>query len=184
MLVNKYTLIITIISLLIPFHYFFSIAYSQQNQTSTAQSEIQQGVGPFVKDPNLKVETVVSGLDLPTSMAFLGPNDFLVLEQHKGTVQRVTDGKILDKPLLNVNVSSEFFQGMLGIAVAKHTGGPTYVFLCFTQAKGINGGPAVGNSLYRFELVENKLINPKLLLNLPGAPGTQNNGGRSYTWSR
>jgi aldose sugar dehydrogenase len=99
MLVNKYTLIITIISLLIPFHYFFSIAYSQQNQTSTAQSEIQQGVGPFVKDPNLKVETVVSGLDLPTSMAFLGPNDFLVLEQHKGTVQRVTDGKILDKPI-------------------------------------------------------------------------------------
>ena len=130
-----------------------------------------------MKDPNLKVETVVSGLDLPTSMAFLGPNDFLVLEQHKGTVQRVTDGKILDKPLLNVNVSSEFFQGMLGIAVAKHTGGPTYVFLCFTQAKGMNGGPAVGNSLYRFELVENKLINPKLLLNLPGAPGTQNNGG-------
>jgi aldose sugar dehydrogenase len=177
MLVNKYTLIIAIMSLLIPFHYFFSIAYSQQNQTSTAQSEIQQGVGPFVKDPNLKVETVVSGLDLPTSMAFLGPNDFLVLEQHKGTVQRVTDGKILDKPLLNVNVSSEFFQGMLGIAVAKHTGGPTYVFLCFTQAKGMNGGPAVGNSLYRYELVDNKLINPKLLLNLPGGPATENNGG-------
>jgi glucose/arabinose dehydrogenase len=72
---------IIMISLLIPFHYFFSTAYSQQNQNSTAQSEMQQGIGPSVKDPNLKVETVVSGLDLPTSMAFLGPNNFLVLEQ-------------------------------------------------------------------------------------------------------
>jgi glucose/arabinose dehydrogenase len=165
------------ISLLVPFHYFFSPAYSQQNQNSTVQSEMQQGIGPSVKDPNLKVETVVSGLDLPTSMAFLGPNDFLVLEQHKGTVQRVTDGKILDRPLLNVNVSSEFFQGMLGIAVATHTGGPTYVFLCYTQAKGVNGGPAAGNNLYRYELVDNKLTNPKHLLSLPGGPATENNGG-------
>src|SRR5437899_426332 len=40
---------------------------------------MQQGIGPSVKDPNLTVETVVSGLDLPTSMDFLGPDDFLVL---------------------------------------------------------------------------------------------------------
>lgn len=163
---------------MIPFRGYISTTYSQQqNQSSTYSSETQQVVGPIVKDPNLKVEKVISGLDLPTSMAFLGPNDFLVLEQHKGTVQRVTDGKILDKRLLNVNVSDEFFQGMLGIAVAKHVGGPTYVFLYYTQAIGKNGGPAAGNKLYRYELIDNKLTNPKLLLNLPGGPGTENNGG-------
>jgi glucose/arabinose dehydrogenase len=131
-----------------------------------------------VKDPNLRVEKVISGLDLPTSMAFLGPNDFLVLEQHNGTVLRVTDGKILEKPLLNVSVSNGFYQGMLGIAVARHTNGTTYVFLYYTEAKGKNGGPVLGNNLYRYELVNNKLINPKLLLNLPGTSDAKDNGGK------
>jgi len=76
-----------------------------------------------------------------------------------------------------VNVPNGLYQGMLGIAVAKHTGGPTYVFLYYTQAIGKNGGPAAGNKLYRYELVNNNLINPKLLLNLPGGPDTENNGG-------
>src|SRR5689334_24589015 len=42
--------------------------------------------GPTVNDPSLRVERVVSGeLRIPTSMAFLGPNDILVLEKNKGT---------------------------------------------------------------------------------------------------
>src|SRR5262249_48978611 len=35
-----------------------------------------------------------------------------------------------------------------------------------------------GNRLYRFELVGNKLINPKLLLELPSVPDTVHNGGK------
>ena len=38
----------------------------------------------------------------PTNMAFLGPNDILVLEKDKGTAP--SDGKILGEPLLDVNV--------------------------------------------------------------------------------
>jgi hypothetical protein len=34
--------------------------------------------GPAVVDPNLRVRTVVDGLVTPSSIAFLGPNDFLV----------------------------------------------------------------------------------------------------------
>ena len=100
-------------------------------------------------------------------MAFLGPNDFLVLEQHNGNVQRVIDGKILDKPLLNVNVSNGFYQGMLGIAVAKHTGGQHMYSILYTGHRK-EWRSSTGNKLYRYELVNNKLINPKLLLNLPG----------------
>ena len=36
---------------------------------------------PTIKDTNLKVSTVATGLSSPTSMAFLGPNDILVLEK-------------------------------------------------------------------------------------------------------
>ena len=35
----------------------------------------------IINYPTLKVEEVVRGLDLPTTMAFLGPNDILVLEK-------------------------------------------------------------------------------------------------------
>ena len=52
----------------------------------------------IAKDPNLKVELVTQGLRSPTSMAFLGPNDILVLEKESGTVQRVIDGKMLHNP--------------------------------------------------------------------------------------
>jgi hypothetical protein len=36
---------------------------------------------PIIQDSNLKVEEVVGGLELPTSMAFLGQDDILVLEK-------------------------------------------------------------------------------------------------------
>ena len=40
--------------------------------------------GPTVNDQSLRVERVVSGaLKIPTSMAFLGPNDILVLKRIK-----------------------------------------------------------------------------------------------------
>ena len=43
---------------------------------------------PIINDPNLKAEVITKGLQNPTSMAFLGPNDILVLEKDQGTVQR------------------------------------------------------------------------------------------------
>ena len=49
-------------------------------------------------------------------MAFLGPDDFLILEK-SGTVKRVTNGKVLDKPLLQVDVNEKDERGLLGIAV-------------------------------------------------------------------
>src|SRR5918912_3174217 len=96
----------------------------------------------IAKDPNLKVELVASGLKLPTSMAFLGPNDILVLEKESGTVQRITNGQMLPQPLLQVPVSTTSERGMLGIAIAKHNNnnGPTYIFLYYTKAGGGGGG--------------------------------------------
>jgi glucose/arabinose dehydrogenase len=64
---------------------------------------------PYISDSNLKVEQVVEGLEAPTTMAFLGPEDFLVLEKDKGTVLRVTNGITLDKPLLDVNVANWYW---------------------------------------------------------------------------
>jgi glucose/arabinose dehydrogenase len=120
-------------------------------------------------------------------MAFLGPNDILVLEKNNGTVQRIVNGKMLPQPLLDVDVTNQGERGMLGIAVApKHEKNqPTYVFLYFTEAKSKDGEDVregqkpLGNRLYRYELADNntKLVNPKLLLDLPGSPIPFHNGG-------
>src|ERR671926_1339820 len=154
-----------------------------------------------IDDPNLKYEVVASGLKSPTTMAFLGPNDILVNEKLNGTVQRIIDGKIQPQPVLDVSVANKNERGMLGIAVAKSnstandnkvSSSPTYVFVSYTETKveGSDicpkpsycepGRDPLGNRLYRYEFDNNtgKLVNPKLLLDLPAVPGPGHNAGK------
>ena len=158
---------------------------------------IQSPQGPIINDPKLKAEVVFRGVNFPTSMAFLGPNDILLLQKNNGTVQRIVNGKIFSKPLLGVNVATQTERGLLGIAVTNirnnnNTGNnstnirPTsYVFLYYTQSGGGKTGDDTSgniepecNCLYRYELLNNTLANPKLLLSLPAIPGPYHNGGK------
>jgi glucose/arabinose dehydrogenase len=153
-------------------------AYAQEE---FRQREFSENGDPQLADSHLKVEEVAGGLDTPTTMAFLGPNDILVLEKDKGTVQRVVNGKILGEPLLDVNVANSVERCMCGIAISKHDS-KTYVFLYYTEINGKDGEDRQGkepsaNRLYRYELVGNKLVDPLLLLDLPANPGPRHNGG-------
>ena len=141
--------------------------------------------GPVVSDPNLRIKIVAEGLQSPTAMAFLGPNDFLVAEQNLGTIKRIVNDTILPQPLLRVNVGNEPDWGLLGLAVQKNRTDNklTYVFVYYTETEraGADHGKALGNRLYRYQLSEDgsKLINPTLLLDLPTAGGavSYHNGG-------
>src|SRR5690606_27954453 len=90
--------------------------------------------GPTVKDNNLVVEKIVDGLNIPTSMAFLGPNDLLVTEKETGRVIHIVDGQIQEAPALDVSVATAIERGLLGIAVSKQTDGRTFVFLSYTES--------------------------------------------------
>jgi aldose sugar dehydrogenase len=182
-----------------PFRFALGQSDEEKNQDASLPTIKNQDASlPTINDPNLKVEEVFKGLRFPTKMAFLGPNDILVLEKDGGTVQRIVNGKMLPEPVLDVNVANKFERGLLGIAVAKHQqqngsggsdGGPTYVFLYYTESK-VKGsdvcpeigficdpaGEPLGNRLYRYELINNKLVNPKLLLDLPATPNRHNGG--------
>jgi hypothetical protein len=89
---------------------------------------------PTISLPGFQVRTVASELTTPTTMAFLGRNDFLVLEKDTGRVLRIRErqrDEVLD---LAVNNASE--RGLLGIAL--HPQFPTnpgiYLFwTCRTQ---------------------------------------------------
>ncbi|MDW3605309.1 MAG: PQQ-dependent sugar dehydrogenase, partial [Nitrososphaeraceae archaeon] len=103
---------ITIFALSFPLLLFsFCNIYAQQNSPNGDESIV-------LSDTKLKIELVTSGLDFPTTMAFLGPDDFLILEK-AGTVKRVTNGVVLDKPLLQVDVSVKDERGLLGIAISE-----------------------------------------------------------------
>ena len=154
---------------IIPIDYAVNSVYGQASFS---------GGQPIINVPNLKAEVVFQGLHNPTSMAFLGPNDILVLEKDQGTVQRIANGNMLAQPILSANVATEGERGMLGIAITKHmaANGNTFVFLYYTENNG--SGSPLGNRVYRYELVDNKLINPKLILNLPATPGPFHDGGK------
>jgi aldose sugar dehydrogenase len=139
----------------------------------------------IINDPRLKAEVVFSGLNFPTSMAFLGDDDILVLEKNNGTVKRIVDGKMLRNSLLQAEVSTISERGLLGIALDRQTDqGSPYVFLYFTETDNKKSTEdkeqqtAIGNRVYRYELVDDKLTNRKLLLDLPANPGPAHNGGK------
>jgi glucose/arabinose dehydrogenase len=146
---------------------------------------------PVVNDPNLKLELVFRQDIKSSSMAFLGPDDILLLDKNDGTVHRIIDGTILEEPLLDVNVANKRERGMLGIATTVYNNADVtkYVFLYYTESSGEDGNDIctadycepgndpLGNRLYRYELKDNRLLYPKLLLDLPATPGPTHNGG-------
>ena len=144
--------------------------------------------GPTVKDKVLKVEKVTDGLEKPTSMAFLGPNDILVTEKETGKVMHVIDGQIQDTPAIDVSVATDIERGLLGIALAKQPDGKIYVFLSYTESGNDADGSDFednvdpsGNRLYRYEYVDGQLENPTLLLDLTAIPDNgrgEHNGGK------
>jgi glucose/arabinose dehydrogenase len=90
-----------------------------------------QAAEPALLDSSLRLSTAVTDLNLPTSIAFVGTNDMLVLEKNSGRVLRVTNGAVQGTALdLSVNNFSE--RGLLGIAL--HPNFPTipHVYLYWT----------------------------------------------------
>lgn len=104
------------------------------NNTASATTLIQPAApSPTMLDDNLTVSTVISGLDQPTSLAFIGPNDFLVLEKATGKVKRIVNGVLQSTPLdLAVNNASE--RGLLGIALHPKFSQNGFVYLYWTES--------------------------------------------------
>lgn len=166
-----------------PFLFFtYSNIYAQQSQQPLGEENIT------VYDPNLKIELVAAGLDFPTTMAFLGQDDFLILEKNTGNVKRVIDGVLLEKSLLHVNTNIKDERGLLGVAVSKKklSDYPFFVenkklthnvFLYYIECnkKGLD----CENRIYKYDLdnQNNELINQKLLVAIPSFPDPSHIGG-------
>jgi len=158
-----------------------SIVFAQNQNDS---EPITQNSVPVVKDKNLGVEMVATGISFPASMSFLDYDDILVTEKNTGLVKRVLNGTVLEKPVLSVDVEGYWEGGLLGLAVDnnKHSShsNPVFVYLYYSEAlrEGNDGNnnnynnktnrtQVVGNVLYRYEYNDGNLVNPRLLLKIP-----------------
>ena len=101
----------------------YSIVYAQDTRSTFSSNE------PTVSDSVLKVEKVLDGLTFPTGMAFLGPDDLLIIEKNNGTVHRISNGVMSKEPLIDVNVANQVERGLLGIAIEK-TRTDQHMFSC------------------------------------------------------
>ena len=160
--------------LLILQHLDVNAVYGKSSEKDNANNLV-------INDPELKAEIVVSGLDFPTSMAFIAKDDFLILEKDTGLVKRVIEGKVTE-PLLALDVSSKDERGLLGIAVG--------------EKKALDNNDAISQDVflsyitcvtkencdfrvdkYNLDIQNNRLVNPQELLSIKSFPDPAHQGG-------
>jgi len=159
------------------------------NNTASATTLIQPAApSPTMLDDNLTVSTVITGLDQPTSMAFIGPGDFLVLEKASGKVKRIVNGLLHSTPLdLPVNNASE--RGLLGIALHPKFSQNGFVYLYWTESStgvdtaNIDEVAVLGNRVDRYVwngstlTFDRNLIKLRSLQQDAGQPSRGNHNG-------
>jgi glucose/arabinose dehydrogenase len=133
---------------------------------------------PSISDPNIRVEKVITGLELPTSMAFLDNDAIIITEKDNGRVRLVSNGTLQPQPILQVPVVSNSERGLLGVAIANAStigSNSKTVFLYYTEPVG----EQVRNRIYKYEWTgTGNLTGGQLILDLPGEPGPNHDGGK------
>ena len=110
---------------------------------------------PTMLNPLLGVRSFATGFVTPTSIAFVGANDLLVLEKISGRVLRVTNGAVTGVALdLAVNSASE--RGLLGVALHPRFPATPFVYIYWTESStgadsaALADVPLLGNRVDRF----------------------------------
>jgi glucose/arabinose dehydrogenase len=138
--------------------------------TSRAQAQ-------SLNDPNLRVQSYVSGFDQPTGAVFLNDQgDLLVTQKDDGRVilvrNRQIAGTALDLPVAN---ASE--RGLLSIALSPSFASDNLVYL-YHSAAGSDGGAPISNKVSRYRLDGDQLVFDRKILDLPPGPGPNHDGGK------
>jgi aldose sugar dehydrogenase len=149
---------------------------SSSNSNNTFQP-LPDPTPPTISDPNIRVERVITGLELPTSMEFLDNDDIIITQKDNGRVRLVSNGVLQPQSILQVPVVNNSERGLLGVAIANTTTSSTTktVFLYYTEPVG----EQVKNRLYRYQWNgTGNLTGGQLILDLPGEPGPNHDGGK------
>lgn len=135
-----------------------------------AASDVDQAAQ---SEPELAVETAVSGLEAPWEMVFL-PDGRMLVTERPGRVRVIENGVLQPEPLAaSLDVAATGEGGLLGMVLDPGFAENRTLYLYHTYSTG--GG--VANRVVRFRLAENRLEEQQVILD--GIPGSRiHNGGR------
>lgn len=129
--------------------------------------------GQTFSDPNLRFSVVTApGLSQPTSLEFLGPNDFFITEKATGLVKRINGG--VSSTVLDLSVNSDSERGLLGMTLHPSFASNGFVYLYYSRSTGADGGTWAENRLSRFTWNGAALTAETPLLSFPNDPGQSN----------
>ena len=148
---------------------FIDSGNAQEGSVSEIQStDDEENLAKAVlRDGALSVEEYVSGLEWPTTMAFID-EDILVLEKG-GNVRLVENGELKTEPILKIDVSRTIEGGLLGVLVDDTT-----VYLHFTNKDTEN--KTTSNWYYKYEWKNKQLVEPELIKVIHDGSGRHNSG--------
>jgi glucose/arabinose dehydrogenase len=149
---------------------------SSGNSSNNTFQVLPDPTPPTISDPNLRLEKVITGLEMPTSMAFLDNDDIIITQKGNGWVRLISNGMLQPQPIFQVSVVNNSERGLLGVAVANTTNSTMKtVFLYYTEPVG----DQVKNRIYRYDWNgTGNLTAGQLILDLPGEPGPNHDGGK------
>jgi hypothetical protein len=122
---------------------------------------------PEILSSGFKVKQILIGNFGSSSMAFLDEKNILVLDRDNGRVYLVNvyDSTILEEPVLDVDVSTNGFRGLLGIAIDNKIFGSLthpYVYLYYTESQTSEDGSDENNKNNIVEPAGNRIIDMSL----------------------
>jgi glucose/arabinose dehydrogenase len=149
---------------------------AQANQTPAPQAScqlIENGFGSQGQ-VNVRVEEVVSGLDVPWGIGFL-PNGDMLVSERSGQVRLVQNGTLRLQAIATINVSDRGEGGLLGIATHPDVANNRFFYVYFTADS--NGSPV--NRVERWQLSPDGLSATRDRTIVDNIPVAQfHNGGR------
>ena len=127
--------------------------------------------GPTIKNGVYTVERFVGGLEWPTTMTFIDDNLF-VLEKNKGTIRHVSNGELVEEPVLDLDVANAVEGGLLGITSYENN-----IYLFLTESN-VDGGESTGTVILKYFWDGKNLVNRELVREvIKSQDGNQHHSG-------
>ena len=163
---------------IVPIQLGISSTNTSSSSNNNAFQVLPDPTPPSISDPSIRVEKVITGLEMPTSMAFLDNDDIIITQKDNGRLRLVSNGILQPQPILEVPVVNNSERGLLGVTIANAStigSNSKDVFLYYTEPVG----EQVRNRIYKYEWTgTGNLTGGQLILDLPGEPGPNHDGGR------
>jgi DNA-binding beta-propeller fold protein YncE len=135
----------------------------------------------YGNNTGIKIEPIYEGLTFPTAVSFLGPDDMVVAERQNNTIMRIVNGQMLDEPVLDLGNSTRIESCVCDIAILQNDdNGTSYAFVYYAEANVTenDGSTKLVDLLYRYDIVNGKFINAKLIFEMPTVSSALHNGGK------